>query len=63
MYMLLGLFDTDGHLYKCSCMVSYKTQMNSGVQYLNTVYCKLFEVEKFHGFHGIVSNRKTFPVK
>ena len=28
-----------------------------------TVYCKLFEVEKFRGFHGLVGNRETFLVK
>jgi len=27
------------------------------------VYYKLFEVEKFCGFHGLVVNRKTFLVK
>ena len=29
----------------------------------STVYCKLFEVEKFRGFRGIVGNHETFPVK
>jgi len=28
-----------------------------------TIYCKLFEVEKFCVFRGLVGNRKTFPVK
>ena len=28
-----------------------------------TVYCKTFKVEKFHGFHRSIGNRKTFPVK
>ena len=28
-----------------------------------TVYCKSFVVEKLLGFHGSISNRKTFPVK
>ena len=28
-----------------------------------TVYCKLFEVEKFCGFCRLISNHKTFPVK
>ena len=29
----------------------------------STIYCKLFEVEKFRGFHGSIDNCKTFPVK
>ena len=28
-----------------------------------TVYCKSFEVEKFHGFCGSIGKRKTFIVK
>ena len=29
----------------------------------NTVYCKSFKVEKFHGFHGSIGKHKTFTVK
>ena len=29
----------------------------------NTVYCKLFKVEKFRGFRGLIGDRKTFPAK
>ena len=28
-----------------------------------TVYYKLFEVEKFHGFRGLLGDRETFPAK
>ena len=28
-----------------------------------TVYCKLFEVEKFRGFRGLIGDRETFPAK
>ena len=28
-----------------------------------TVYCKLFEVEKFRGFCGLIGDRETFPAK
>ena len=28
-----------------------------------TVYCKLFAVENFHGFHGSIGSHETFPVK
>jgi len=31
--------------------------------YVYTVCCKLFKVEKFHSFRGLVGNRETFPVK
>ena len=31
--------------------------------YQYTVYCKLFEVEKFRGFRRLIGDRKTFPVK
>ena len=30
---------------------------------LITIYCKLFEVEKFRGFHGSIGKRETFTVK
>ena len=30
---------------------------------LNIVYHKLFGVEKFCGFHGLIGNHKTFPIK
>ena len=30
---------------------------------VNTVYCKLFEVEKFRGFRGLLGDRETFPAK
>ena len=26
-------------------------------------YCKLFEVEKFCGFRGLIGDRETFPAK
>ena len=29
----------------------------------STIYCKSFNVEKFRGFRGSISNRETFPVK
>ena len=29
----------------------------------HTVYCKSFEVEKFRGFRGLISDRETFPAK
>ena len=28
-----------------------------------TIYCKLFKVEKFCSFHGLIGNHETFPVK
>ena len=31
--------------------------------FVNTVYCKSFEVEKFHDFRRLTGNRETFPVK
>ena len=36
------------------------SQLNKLLAKLYTVYCKLFEVEKFRSFH---SDRKTFPAK
>ena len=29
----------------------------------STVYCKLFEVEKFRGFRGLIGDSETFPAK
>ena len=29
----------------------------------HTVYCKLFEVEKFRGFRELIGDRETFPAK
>ena len=29
----------------------------------NTVYCKLFEVEKFRGFRRLIVDHETFPAK
>ena len=34
-----------------------------GVGYLYTIYCKLFEVEKFCGFHRLIGKCETFTVK
>ena len=31
--------------------------------YTITVYCKLFEVEKFRSFRGLIGDRETFPAK
>ena len=40
---------------------------NGGVMYIDyqctTVYCKLFKVEKFCGFRGLIGDRETFPAK
>ena len=30
---------------------------------MTTVYCKLFEVEKFRGFRGLIGDRETFLAK
>ena len=38
------------------------SRLSVGLQ-THTVYCKLFEVEKFHGLCGSIGNRETFPVK
>ena len=29
----------------------------------HAVNCKLFTVKRFHGFHGFISQRDTFPMK
>ena len=31
--------------------------------YVCTIYYILFEVERFCGFHGLIGNRKTFPLQ
>ena len=33
--------------------------MNETCELHYTVYCKLFEVEKFRGFRGLIGDRKT----
>ena len=42
------------HNYDCLCHLA---------TFINTVYCKLFEVEKFHGFCGLIGDHETFPAK
>ena len=32
-------------------------------RFVNTIYCKLFEVQKFCGFCGLIGERETFPAK
>ena len=43
----------------CVCMLTILYTMRM----LYTVYCKLFKVEKFRGFRGLIGDRETFPAK
>ena len=49
----------------CAQPVIYKhsAEMLATITYNDTVYCKLFEVEKFRGFRRSISKWKTFTVK
>ena len=63
-----------GYIYNLLSViwVSHRNQFSSskyvplfiGAFYIrNTVYCKLFEVENFHSFRGLIGDRETFPAK
>ena len=45
-------------LYRLAIHIRSKEAMR--MHKSSTIYCKSFEVEKFH---GLIGNRETFPVK
>ena len=48
---------------KMAADLEYSSLMENKTWELYTVYCKSFEVEKFHGFRGLIGDRETFPAK
>ena len=43
--------------------LSFQITQTLAAKVFNTVHYKSFGVEKFHGFHGLIGNHETFPVK
>ena len=49
---------------RCTTTIIFRECNNViSVLFTITVYCKLFEVEKFRCFRGLIGDRETFPAK
>ena len=50
------------HVCMCVCMYVYMCVCMYVCMYkcMYTIYCKLFMVDKFHGFGGLIGNRENF---